>query len=1052
MRTRQATPCAALTSPSPDGQRCAMEPATRGGRAHGGGTRDRAVVSHPVLRGAVGRCAAPGRRAADRGPEPGGRAARRCQGGLLVGHRGAVGRCHPRRPRRGGGGRPDHPHVPGRHRLRRRAWSSSLREMVETEQPDIIFGDSFGNEEAVRAVAADYPEIPFVFGSGGGPAEPNFSVFDNWIHEPAYLAGMLAGGLTKTNIIGVVAGYPGAGGEPHHERVHRGRPGAEPGGRGQGHASSTAGSTRRPPRRPPLAQIGAGADVLYAERAGVIEAASEQGVLVVGNMATSRRRARERHHQRHLEHDARPSSTSSTRSLGGTYTAQDLKDFSMVAKGGAALAPINAAVTVRSRPGAAPRTRSQRPRRPSIRPALFRVDINESQPAGLVTQRRGRVSMTRQQRPARRPVARPPVGPATAAGDRPRSGCGASPSASGTSSPTIASTSTCERGEVHALLGENGAGKTTLMRILYGLTHADAATIEVDGRPVTIRSPRDAIAAGIGMVTQHFSLVRPMTVAENLALGRVAAACASTSTPARRSVREASARVRHRGRPGRARRATSRSGEQQRVEIVKALARDCRVLILDEPTAVLVPQEVEALFATLRRLVADGLAVVFISHKLGEVRAISRPRQRPARRGRSWARAPGATDERELARMMVGRPTFGVARAEARHARPATASRVLRVEGLSAAGRARPARAARRLPRGRRRRDRRRRRRVGQRPDRAGGGALGHAPPDRRARARRRTSTLTGAGPDGRSWPRASGRIPEDRHASLVLDLSVALNLVLERIDDFRVAARASTSAASRRTPGTSSSGSPSRRDRTTGSGRCPAATSRRCCSRACCRAIHASSSSRSRRAAWTWAPPSTCAASSWRGARRGAAILLVSEDLDELLALSDRLVVLYEGRVVGRMRGRGRGPGAPRAAHGRSGARPRDVRLGAAARRSLRSAVASVLGHRSASRSRRSRSRSLPSPARPILVAGANPIDAYVHFFVTPLTSRVPVPRGAGERDAAPASRASRSPSRSGPATGTSASRASCSWVPSRPRGVGQVVRRLAAAWSPSR
>ena len=84
----------------------------------------------------------------------------------------------------------------------------ALREIAEADQPAIIFGDSFGNEEAVRAVAADYPDIAFVFGSGGGPAEPNFSVFDNWIHEPAYLAGWLSGGLTKSNVIGVVAGYP----------------------------------------------------------------------------------------------------------------------------------------------------------------------------------------------------------------------------------------------------------------------------------------------------------------------------------------------------------------------------------------------------------------------------------------------------------------------------------------------------------------------------------------------------------------------------------------------------------------------------------------------------------------------------------------------------------------------------------------------------------------------------------------------------------------------------------------------------------------------------
>ena len=114
-------------------------------------------------------------------------------------------------------------------------WSSSLRDIAENEQPDIIFGDSFGNEEAVRRVAADYPEIPFVFGSGGGPAEPNFSVFDNWIHEPAYLAGHARGRPDQVQHHRRRRGLPRAGGQPHHERVHRGRPGAEPRRRGQGH-------------------------------------------------------------------------------------------------------------------------------------------------------------------------------------------------------------------------------------------------------------------------------------------------------------------------------------------------------------------------------------------------------------------------------------------------------------------------------------------------------------------------------------------------------------------------------------------------------------------------------------------------------------------------------------------------------------------------------------------------------------------------------------------------------------------------------------------------
>ncbi|MBA3778814.1 MAG: ATP-binding cassette domain-containing protein, partial [Chloroflexi bacterium] len=169
---------------------------------------------------------------------------------------------------------------------------------------------------------------------------------------------------------------------------------------------------------------------------------------------------------------------------------------------------------------------------------------------------------------------------------------------------------TLEAGEIHALLGENGAGKTTLMRVLYGLTGIDAGEIRVQGRPVTIRSPADAIALGIGMVTQHFALVLPMTVAENLALGRGTGVRLDLGS-AERLAEESSERIGIRVDP-RARVADLSIGERQRVEILKALSRDCRLLILDEPTAVLVPQEVEGLFETLRRLAADGMAVVFI--------------------------------------------------------------------------------------------------------------------------------------------------------------------------------------------------------------------------------------------------------------------------------------------------------------------------------------------------------------------------------------------------------------------------------------------------------
>ena len=120
-----------------------------------------------------------------------------------------------------------------------------LRETAEQDAPDIIFGDAFGNEEAVRAVAADYPDIAFVFGSGGGPAEPNFSVFDNWIHEPAYLAGMIAGGVTQSNVLGVVGGYP----VPEVNRIVNafiaGAQEVEPGRRRQGHVPQQLVRPRR---------------------------------------------------------------------------------------------------------------------------------------------------------------------------------------------------------------------------------------------------------------------------------------------------------------------------------------------------------------------------------------------------------------------------------------------------------------------------------------------------------------------------------------------------------------------------------------------------------------------------------------------------------------------------------------------------------------------------------------------------------------------------------------------------------------------------------------
>jgi general nucleoside transport system ATP-binding protein len=449
------------------------------------------------------------------------------------------------------------------------------------------------------------------------------------------------------------------------------------------------------------------------------------------------------------------------------------------------------------------------------------------------------------------------------------------------------------RGEVHALLGENGAGKTTLMRVLYGLTLPDSGSISIDGRPMTIRSPRDAIRAGVGMVTQHFSVVRPMSVTENVILGR-AHGLRLDLAAARRTVEQAATRFGIHVHPD-ALVGDLSVGEQQRVEIVKALARDCRVLILDEPTAVLVPQEVAALFDTLRRLVEGGLAVVFISHKLGEVRAIS-DRVSVMRQGRMIGTVAGSTDERELARMMVGRPTFGIGRGDdavirgaprlritdltvrGSHGRTALtgvsidvrAGEVLGVAGVSGNGQSELAEVLSGM-----------RRAVGG-SVRVDGADLADADP----------AAVMAAG---------VGRIPEDRHASLVLELSVAINLILEHIEDFVSAGGLDHRAIDRHARELIGrfgiKARPDDRVATLSGGNIQKVLLARVLSRDP-RVIVVSQPTRGL---------DVGASEYVRGellARRrdGAAILLISEDLDELLALADRIVVLYEGRVVGRM------------------------------------------------------------------------------------------------------------------------------------------------------
>lgn len=250
-----------------------------------------------------------------------------------------------------------------------------LREIAENSKPAAIFGDAFGNEEAVRRVAVDYPEIAFAFGSGGGPAEPNFAVFDNWIHEPAYLCGMIAAGVTKTGRIGVVGGHPVAEVNRIVNAFIDGAKSINPDVK----VSVTFINSWYDPaaaKEAALAQVDAGADVLFAERFGVIEAAVENKLFAFGNMSDQ--------YELGPDHVLTGPVWNMTPTVeyvikqvaAGAFTAQDLKDFSMVAKGGAYLADfhgmdskIPAEVLAKVKEVEA-----------SIKNGTFRVDIKENTP------------------------------------------------------------------------------------------------------------------------------------------------------------------------------------------------------------------------------------------------------------------------------------------------------------------------------------------------------------------------------------------------------------------------------------------------------------------------------------------------------------------------------------------------------------------------------------------------------------------------------------------------------------------------------------------------
>jgi simple sugar transport system ATP-binding protein len=243
------------------------------------------------------------------------------------------------------------------------------------------------------------------------------------------------------------------------------------------------------------------------------------------------------------------------------------------------------------------------------------------------------------------------------------------------------------KGTIHAIVGENGAGKSTIMRIVYGFYNADSGEIIVDGKPVDIRTPHDAIALGIGMVHQHFMLVDTMTVAENIILGaETGGAFDLDLEKANRNIRELSEELKLNIDPNAVIEDLS-VGQQQRVELLKALYRNAELLILDEPTAVLSPQEVEEFFAILRRMKEQGKTIIIITHKLEEVLAISDD-VTVMRDGKVVGNVKTSdTNAQDLARMIVGRDVL--LRVEKTDATPR--GDVLEVKDLSIAGKHGPA-------------------------------------------------------------------------------------------------------------------------------------------------------------------------------------------------------------------------------------------------------------------------------------------------------------------------------------------------------------------------
>jgi len=484
-------------------------------------------------------------------------------------------------------------------------------------------------------------------------------------------------------------------------------------------------------------------------------------------------------------------------------------------------------------------------------------------------------------------------------------------------------------GEVLALLGENGAGKTTLTKVLYGLYQPDEGEVRLADVAVRLRSPADAIAGGIGLVTQHFALVPSLTVVENVVLGREGSAVLD-----RRRLEDEVVATAERYGLGVAPRARLRAmsvGAQQRVEILKALHRDCRLLILDEPTAVLTPQDAERLFETLDGLTQRGLGVIIITHKLGEVMRASQ-RVVVLRHGTVVGERPTAgSSQAELARLMIGRETMPVVRRPAATSGPPDAPTGPALRGAGpppASTSTEPVDAAAlRVPprpvpllevRGLTLQDHRGVRLLDDvsfdlYPGELAGVAAvagngqselvsvltGMALPTS-GEAMLHGKRISGLSP-ARLAALGVGRIPEDRLEAVVGELTVRENLALEHLGAFtragHLSGRAMAAEADRLIAEYQVKARPGDRVRTLSGGNIQKIVLARTLSRK---------------------PQLVVAAQPTRGLDvgatayvherlleqrdRNAAVLLVSEDLDEVLRLADRVLVMYGGRLVGNL------------------------------------------------------------------------------------------------------------------------------------------------------